>query len=214
MTPFFHRFSCPVMKQFHANLWPVSARHLRAHRWGRIRRKKKKGELGVVRVKKEKKKSRPALQSDLAAVWLNHRTDSPDGISPLATSGAAWLCRVSLCHPSAQIAWPATLSKRDECKWAGKDFVVSNRWSSFALPALRSYGREASAWLVLCVCPCDTTKVTWVCLFEFAIYYLHRPLLAHKCQPVQIFLCLLVSFSRQRKRVLFFLFFFYTLLFE
>lgn len=214
MTLFFHWFSCPVMKQFHANLWPVSARHLRAHRWGRIRRKKKKGELGVVRVKKEKKKSRPALQSDLAAVWLNHRTDSPDGISPLATSGAAWLCRVSLCHPSAQIAWPATLSKRDECKWAGKDFVVSNRWSSFALPALRSYGREASAWLVLCVSVWHNqghlSLFVWVCDLLSA-----PPLVGSQVPACANFFCVsLLVFHGNGKGFYFFSFFFYTSLFE
>lgn len=40
------------------------------------------------------------------------------------------------CGFSPQIAWPATPSKRDECKWAGKDFWVS--------PELHSHPHRAS----------------------------------------------------------------------
>ncbi|GAA6104978.1 semaphorin-3aa, partial [Tachysurus ichikawai] len=33
---------------------------------------------------------------------------------------------VNINRDLKQIAWPATPSKRDECKWAGKDLGVSN----------------------------------------------------------------------------------------
>lgn len=57
----------------------------------------------------------------------------------------------------AQIAWPATLSKRDECKWAGKDFGVSNRLSPFPANFLALKNRKSISQRKYERCKCWAT---------------------------------------------------------
>lgn len=73
--------------------------------------------------------------------------------SLLSTSSTVWLCLFFLIF--AQIAWPATPSKRDECKWAGKDLGVSpHSWWHHGLNSPYNF----------CVCCCPDSCGCSLCL--------------------------------------------------
>lgn len=150
MTHFFHRFSCPVMKQFHANLWPVSATPQSAP-VGQNKKKEKKGGTWSCENKERKKinPDQPCSRIWPRSDWITALT--PQTASLLSPPPALPYCVVFLSViPLRRSPGPPRCPRGTSASGLARTLW----WVTVEAPSLSrrwSYGREASAWVVLCV---------------------------------------------------------------